>query len=210
MVAYYAQIELIDEGVGRMLAALERTGQRENTIIVFMSDHGEMLGDHGLRLKGCRFYEGLVHVPLILSWRGHFGSGLRSGALVELLDVMPTLLEAAGLPVPDHVQGRSLLPILTGAADAGRGRDLVRCEYHDALNLPGASQATMIFDGRYKLAVYHGHQIGELYDLADDPHEFRNRWDDPALTGRKGDLLKRAFDATMLTMDKGSRRIAPY
>lgn len=68
MAAYYAMIELVDHNVGRMLTALEATGQRDNTIVVFMSDHGELLGDHGLMHKGCRFYEGLVRLPLIVSW----------------------------------------------------------------------------------------------------------------------------------------------
>src|SRR5690606_24088970 len=63
--AYYAMIKLIDDNIGRMIDALEETGQRDNTVIIFMSDHGEMLGDHGLIQKGCRFYEGLVRVPLI-------------------------------------------------------------------------------------------------------------------------------------------------
>ena len=66
--AYYAMIELIDENIGRLLDALEETEQRDNTVFIFTSDHGEMLGDHGLLLKGCRFYEGLVRVPLIISW----------------------------------------------------------------------------------------------------------------------------------------------
>ncbi len=87
-----------------------------------MSDHGEMLGDHGLRLKGCRFYEGLVHVPLIVSWPGQLRAGLRSAALVELLDLAPTLLEATGLPIPAHMQGRSLLPLLAGQAEPDRHR----------------------------------------------------------------------------------------
>ncbi len=208
--AYYAQIELIDAQVGRILAALEATGQREDTVVIFMSDHGEMLGDHGLRLKGCRFYEGLVHVPLIWSWPGHVRAGLRADALVELVDLAPTLLDLAGLPAPGRMQGRSLLPILTGRADPARHRDVVRCEYHDAVNLPGASRATMLFDGRHKLAVYHGHPAGELYDLADDPHEFRNLWEDPGSADRKCALLKRAFDATMLAADPGPARVARY
>ena len=95
--AYYAQILLIDDQVGRMLDALEASGQRENTIIIFTSDHGEMLGDHGLLQKGCRFYEGAVHIPLILSWPGHFQAGLRSHALVELTDLVPTLLDIIGI-----------------------------------------------------------------------------------------------------------------
>ena len=95
--AYYAMIQLIDEQFGRMLAALEETGQRENTVIIFTSDHGETLGDHGLIQKGCRFYEGLVRVPLIFAWQQQFMNGLKSDALVELVDKTPTLLELAGL-----------------------------------------------------------------------------------------------------------------
>jgi arylsulfatase A-like enzyme len=168
---YYAQIELIDRQVGRMLKALEESGQRDDTIIIFMSDHGEMLGDHGLLLKGCRFYEGAVHIPLIVSWPGHFEEGLHSEGLVELTDIVPTLCEALSLSIPDNVQGVSLLPILTDNQDPSRHRDMVRCEYHDALVRPNASHANMLFDGRYKLIVYHGHQIGELYDLEQDPKE---------------------------------------
>ncbi|MCZ6671928.1 MAG: sulfatase-like hydrolase/transferase, partial [Verrucomicrobia bacterium] len=89
--AYYAMIELIDENVGRMLDALESTGQRENTLVIFMSDHGEMLGDHGLLLKGCRFYDSLVRVPLILSWPGKIGRGTINSGLVELTDIAPAL-----------------------------------------------------------------------------------------------------------------------
>jgi len=208
--AYYAQIELFDAQVGRMVDALEASGQREDTIVIFMSDHGEMLGDHGLLLKGCRFYEGAVHVPLIVAWPGLFRSGLRSDALVELTDIVPTLLEAAGLPIPVDVQGVSLLPILTGRADPGRHRDFVRCEYHDALARPNASHANMIFDGRYKLVVYHGHEVGELYDLQADPHEYRNLWGDPGALPIKCRLMKCLFDAAMLATDEGQPRVGRY
>ena len=210
MAAYYAQIEHIDAEGGRILDARERTGQRENTLVIFMSDHGEMLGDHGLRLKGCRFYEGLVRVPLLVSWPGQFRAGVRSDALVELLDLAPTLLEAAGSPVPPQMRGRSLLPLLTGAAPPERHREFVRAEYHDAVALPGGSRATMIRDERHKLVVYHGHGLGELYDLRDDPDEFANRWDDPARAAVKLGLLGRAFDAAMLAIDLGPPRLAPY
>ncbi|NOZ30310.1 MAG: sulfatase-like hydrolase/transferase, partial [Chloroflexi bacterium] len=208
--AYYAQIELIDDQVGRMLDALEASGQRENTIIIFMSDHGEMLGDHGLLFKGCRFYEGAVHIPLILSWPGHFQEGLRSDALVELTDIVPTLMEIIGLPIPDDMHGRSLLPILTGQADPHYHRDFVLSEYHDSLARPYASHGTMIFDGRYKLCIYHGHEIGELYDLQEDPHEFHNLWFDPGRSSLKLDLMKRCFDALMLSSDLGPPRVGRF
>ena len=207
-VAYYASIELIDAQVGRMFEALERCGQRENTVVIFMSDHGEMLGDHGLTRKGCRFYEGLAHVPLIISSPRRFQQGLRSGALVELIDIVPTLLELAGLDVPVDVQGRSLLPILTGESEADSHRDVVRCEYRDALDMPGNSRADMIFDGRHKLVVYHGAGLGELFDLEKDPHEFEDLWDAAEAGDIKQRLLIRLFDDVVLAANEGQLRIA--
>jgi arylsulfatase len=207
--AYYAMIKLIDDQVGRILDALEATGQRENTVVLFTSDHGETLGDHGLIQKGCRFYEGLVRVPLIWSWPGVFPSGLRSDALVELTDKAPTLMELAGLEPLPEMQGRSLLPILRGEASPETHREFVRCEYFDAVDGPDHSRATMYRDRRYKLVVYHGHNLGELYDLENDPHEFVDLWDHPDYQLLKLDLMQRSFDASMMAVDLGPRRIGP-
>ena len=182
--AYYAMIEQIDDNIGRMMDALEGSGQLKNTVVIFTSDHGEMLGDHGLLLKGCRFYEGLVRVPLILSWPERFLSGARRQALVELIDIAPTLLELAGVAIPKRMQGKSLGNLLADPGAADRHREAVRCEYYRALNplvregINGA-YATMIRDERYKLVVYHGRRIGELFDLANDPYEFDNLWTTP-------------------------------
>lgn len=207
--AYCAMIKLIDDQVGRMLAALEASGQRENTVVIFTSDHGEMLGDHGLIQKGCRFYEGLVRVPLIFSWPGHFAKDVRSDALVELLDKTPTIMELAGLEPPERMQGCSLLPMLRGKAPLDRHRDFVRCEYYDALDEPDGSFATMYRDERYKLVVYHGHGLGELYDLEEDPEEFENMWDEPEAQPVKLRIMQQSFDASMLAMDRGSPRVGP-
>jgi arylsulfatase A-like enzyme len=207
---YYAMIEQVDEQFGRILDALDRTGQRDNTVIIFTSDHGEALGDHGLAHKGCRFFDGLTRVPLLWSWPGRFVSGLRSDALVGLIDIAPTLLELAGLPVPERMQGRSLLPILTGEAAPDHHRDFVRCEYYDAVDLPRASFATMYRDRRWKLVVYHDLGLGELYDLEADPGEFESRWDDPAYQAVKTDLLVRSFDATVRAIEYGPPRIMPF
>jgi arylsulfatase A-like enzyme len=206
---YWAQIELIDENVGRMLEVLEETGQREDTVVIFTSDHGEMAGDHGLNKKGCRFYEGLVRVPLIFSWPGRFKEGLRGDALVELLDIPPTLLELAGLRVPDTMHGKSLLLILTGLADPGHHRDFVRCEYYEVLEGP-RSYATMLRTRRYKMVIYHGHEPGELFDLTKDPHEFDNQWDNPAYAAVRFDLMKKSFDALAFSVDIGPKRVGRY
>jgi arylsulfatase A-like enzyme len=207
--AYYAMIRLIDDQLARVLDALEVTGQLERTVILFMSDHGEMLGDHGLIEKGCRFYDGLVRVPMIWSWPARLLAAARSDALVMALDVAPTLLDLAGLPTPAEMQGRSLLPLLEGRAPLDRHHDWVRAEYLDALDLPAGTMATMFFDGRHKLSVYHSHGLGELYDLVADPGEFEDLWDDPAHRDLKLELLRRSFDATVLALDRGPPRIGP-
>ena len=85
--------------MGRIIAALEQSGQLEKTLLVFMSDHGEMLGDHGLYLKGPHFYEEALRVPLVLHWPEGFESGIQFDGLVELIDLAPTFCEAASIPV---------------------------------------------------------------------------------------------------------------
>ena len=216
---YYAMIAQIDDQLERILTCLEETGERENTVIIFASDHGEMLGDHGLLYKGCRFYEGLVRVPLIFSWKDQIAAGLRSDALVELIDKSATILDLAGVAAPAQLQGKSLVPILKGEKAPNHHRDFVRCEYYDALDsafVPGTGDgdgtfATMHRDQRYKLCIYHGHQLGELYDLEEDPWEFNNLWHDPGHSQIKSDLVHASFDATMLaSVDVGSQRIGPY
>jgi len=206
---YWAQIELIDEQVGRLLRCLEETGQRERTMVIFTSDHGEACGDHGLLYKGCRFYEGLVRVPLIVSWPGHFQQGVRSDALVGLIDIAPTLLEVAGVPGRETMQGKSLAPILTGKAPPGRHREYVRSVYYRVLTgIP--SYATMIRNQRYKLVKYHGTGLGELFDLAADPGEFDNLWDDPAHARVRLELLEQNFDELAFAVDVGPKQIGRY
>ena len=208
--AYYAMIKLIDDNLGRLLAALDERGLTDNTIVIFTSDHGETLGDHGLIQKGCRFYEGLVRVPLIWRWPGHIKAGQRRAALVELMDKAPTILDFAGIAVPEHMQGRSLRGLLEDEAAPDRHREIARCEYYDALDLPDASRATMIRTDRHKLVVYHGHGFGELFDLETDPWEHDNLWDDPGHAALRTELLLKSFDATVATFEHGSKRIGPY
>jgi arylsulfatase A-like enzyme len=172
--------------------------------------------------KGCRFYEGLVRVPLLWSWPGHLTQGQQSDALVELTDIVPTLLDLAGLPVPQRVQGRSLLPILIGAAEPGTHRPYVRSEFFGALGdppnrTPGAegtttpgTYATMIRDRNHKLVVYHGLGAGELFDLQEDPEEFVNLWDSPAHAGVRFELVRQSFDALALATDVGPPKTAGF
>ena len=211
---YYAMIALIDDQFARILAALDETGQRDNTVIIFTSDHGEALGDHGLMYKGCRFYEGLVRVPLIFSWPTRFAQNTQNDALVELLDLSATLLDLAGVEAPEYLQGISLTSLLKGVSDDQNHRSFVRSEYFDALD-PHFTRgtgtfATMHRTRQHKLCVYHGKSVGELFDLEADPWEHNNLWDNAAHSTIKNQLLADSFDAhVLLTTDVGSKRIAP-
>jgi arylsulfatase A-like enzyme len=215
--SYYGMIELIDDQLGRLLDTLEETNQRENTVVIFHSDHGEMLGDHGLTAKGCRFYEGLVRVPLIISWPGNLCKGIIADGLVELTDIAPTIAELTGISL-EWTHGLSLMPILTGQASPDSHREFVRCEYYDTVNMYAPFEpekhrpcwATMYYDGRYKLSVYHGMEYGELYDLENGPHEFENLWENRSAEGIKNELIKRSFDTSIIISDPGPPMIGRY
>ncbi len=199
--AYWAACDQIDATVGMMLDALERTGQRGNTIVIFTSDHGELLGDHGVYTKGPFLYDPTIRVPLIVSWPGHIPQGVRSPALVELGDLAPTVMDAAGLPRHPGMQTRSLWPMLTGEAPTDSFRDDVYCEYYNSNPDKPPVFLTMVRTERHKLIAAHGHPVSELYDLQEDPGETRNLWNAPSAADVKADMLVRLCDRMAQTAD---------
>jgi len=209
--AYYSTIEHIDAELGRLLDWLDDNGLREDTLVIFTSDHGDMGGDHGIFQKGPYLYDPAVRVPLILSWPGTLPSGRIYDALVELVDIVPTIYELLELAIPDRVQGRSLMPLLTGQRLKNDFRDGVYCEYYNSNPAKTSPQqcrayATMWRTKQHKIVVYHGEDFGELYDLGRDPAEFENRWDDPDYADIRFDLMKSCFDARVFTMDPLPKR----
>lgn len=206
--AYYAMIEQVDHEFGRILDWLDKTGEAENTIIIFMSDHGETLGDHGLLLKGCRLYEGLVRVPLVISCPGCRDDGAVNEELVELIDLVPTILEAAGMEVPYFVQGKTLMPQLRG--EPSGHRDFVRAEAFRVIENKFQSHATMYRDHRWKLVRYHEADREELFDLAKDPWELVDLADDPGHREVRCRLGRASFDATVASHVPDVPRVAPY
>jgi arylsulfatase A-like enzyme len=204
--------DLIDSQVGRMIDALERTGQLDNTIIIYTSDHGEMLGDHGIYLKGPFLYEPAVHVPLIVSMPSAVKSGVRSKALVELVDLAPMLMEAAGIDIYAGMQGKSLWPLLTGQSDPHTHRDDVYCESYNCVvrHRDPKAYVTMVRTQTHKLNAVHGLDCGELYDLQADPNETTNLWDSPDHADVKADLLKRLVDRMAFTIDPLPPRVADW
>jgi len=173
-----------------------------------------MLGDHGIFLKGPHMYDCAVRVPLIISWPTRFGRGLVSDALVELVDLAPMLLDAAGLETPARMQGRSLLGICDGTANPHEHKDAVYAEYYNAMPFHNWHRprpyVTMVRTRTHKLAVTHGLGTGELYDLEADPGEHRNLWDSPGHKDVKIELLTRLADAAAFTADPIPERIADW
>ena len=202
--AYWALCDHIDHEVGHVLDVLRDTGQLDNTLVLFTSDHGEMLGDHGFYFQGPYFYPEMIRVPLIMAWPGRVRPA-RSRALVELVDIAPTLLDAAGIGQYAGMQGRSLWPILSGESDPDQHREDIYAEYYQAIpngyRRDGGAHATALRNREFAMTVIHGRDCGELYDLNADPGETRNVWDDPRYVSTKVRLLKRLCDRMAETID---------
>jgi choline-sulfatase len=171
---YYAMVSYVDAQIGRVLAALRDAGYQDDTLVIYTSDHGEMLAEHGLWFKCC-MYEGSAGVPLIVA-----GPGVPAGAVcdtpVSLVDLYPTLLDALGATPPQEEPprpGRSLLDIARAPVETRA----VFSEFHGALSRSGMF---MLFDGRWKY-VYYADAAPQLFDLATDPHERVDRSGDPTL-----------------------------
>lgn len=176
--AYYASVSFMDAQVGRLLDALERLDMADNTIVVFVSDHGYHLGQHGLWQKGDLF-EGSVRVPLIVSLPNHAQAGAATDALTELVDLYPTLVELSGLPAPDHLAGQSMAPILDDPAHPGRSAALTvawsraRWTRPDAFDEPVFGRT--IRTPRFRYTEWNEGEAGvELYDYFEDPQEYAN------------------------------------
>ncbi|GAA1485326.1 sulfatase-like hydrolase/transferase [Brachybacterium fresconis] len=213
--AYCAMVSLVDDEVGRILEALEEAGLARNTIVVFTSDHGEMLGDHQLMLKGPFMYDCAVKVPLIVRWPGVSQPGSRRQELVQWVDLAPTFLGAAGIPTPDAVQGESLEPLIRGADVPWRQWAL--CHYRNSGNpYPDPAHVTMLRHGRYKLVVHHGspasgrERTGELYDLETDPQELTNLWDEAGQRETRMRLQETLLDVEVATEDRSADRVAVW
>jgi len=162
-IGYYACITQIDHQIGRIMEQLLLDGVLDNTYVLFISDHGELLGDHNLYRKSLG-YEGSARVPFLLS-----GSGIRPGTVnenvVELMDVMPTLLDACGIGIPDTVDGKSVLPLLQG----GEWREWVHGEH---LYENGSAQYIVTSRDKYLWFSHTGRE--QYFDLANDPQEMHD------------------------------------
>lgn len=211
--SYFTSLSFLDHEVGRVLDALEASGLAEETVVVYLSDNGYMLGQHGRFEKHC-FYEPAVRVPLIFRWPGHLPAGRRVTDLVELVDLMPTLLDLAGLPMPPDLHGRSLAVLGRGEPGA-KGREVVVGEYLE-------NEEAMARSDRYKLIVGNGTRkrrdgyatgcplpgpYERLYDLEADPEETTDLRHRPDLAPVADDLRHRLLERLRTT--RGDRPPVP-
>jgi len=191
--AYYGLITYLDDKIGRLLDTLEEQGLASNTIVIYTSDHGESLGEHGLWRK-MNFYEQAARVPLQVSWPGVIRAGQRFPGAVSLVDVTATILDMAGVPDEKrglmNLDGESLLPLLREQTTVWKDESFTEHLAH------GTDRAqAMIRQGKWKLCYSHGSPPDiELYNLESDPGEFENLAGNPDHTDIQSKLLSRVME----------------
>lgn len=200
---YYGMVALLDHSIGRILAAVDRFGLRDNTVILFLSDHGDYLGDHGMYGKGLP-YESALRIPLIVR-----GPGIAAGQTIDsvesTLDIAPTLLEMAHIAEPEGMQGNSLKDLLSGV-DLPRP-SLALVENDD--DFAGLRMRSLVTP-EWRLTYYLHQDWGELIDRQEDPQEMQNLWHDPAYAAVKSALLEQLLQAVTASIDmQNGRRQQP-
>ena len=196
--SYYGLVTYIDRKVGELLVALEQTGQRDNTIVVFTSDHGDMLAEKGMVQKRC-FYEWSVRVPLLVEFPDGRAAGRRISTPVSLMDLVPTLLDWAGYPEAGRLPMDAVS--LAGLIEDGTAPERpIFSEYHvEKVHAP----CFMVRRGRYKYIYIHGYD-SQLFDMETDPHEWDNLAGRPAMASQEAELrglILARFDPDQLARD---------
>ncbi len=186
--AYYlANVTMIDEKVGEILQALEAKGYLENAVVIFTSDHGDCLGDHG-HIQKWTMYDEILRVPTIIWFPGRFDGGRHLDSLYSQIDIGATILELAGLQIPANMEAESLVPALEGRNT--EGRKYVFAEHSRDAILQETEFMTMIRTQDWKLVHFLDEPFGQLFDLKNDPEEVDNLWDDQRYADQKEALMQ--------------------
>ncbi|NYZ13662.1 sulfatase-like hydrolase/transferase [Azospirillum sp. RWY-5-1] len=195
----YGAITMIDDAIARILRVLEETGQAEDTVIIFTSDHGDFMGDHQLILKGPLHYDGLVRVPFI--WNDpqtRQRGGERSATLGSTIDIASTILSRAGLAPYHDMQGVDLAAASGPEGTGAREALLIEEDNQRAfLGFDRTVRLRTLVTDRWRFSLYRGVPWGELYDLRDDPTERHNLWDDPAARPVRDELTARLLHTVL-------------
>jgi arylsulfatase A-like enzyme len=210
--SYYGLVTHVDDRIGKVIAKLKELDLYDDALIVFTSDHGSMMGEHGFVEKWGHMYEPVVRIPLMIKFPQSQHKGERYDTFVEIVDIMPTVLDCVNVPVPERVQGKSLMPMLRSGGQLHKTE--VYSEYF--CGSVHAEPALMIRDRKWKLAVYPEQQSihenlyndhylkytdffnelveGELYDMENDPYEMKNLFDHPDYRDIQTTLLGKLAD----------------
>jgi arylsulfatase A-like enzyme len=197
--AYHTSVEFLDRNVGTLLEALDRTGEADNTLVIFTGDHGYLLGHHGRFEKHCCFEEA-IRAPLCVSLPGRIGRAEQCDALVEFIDIAPTILETCGVAIPERVQGRSLAALTSGQSQSHR--DAVFIEYSENEEAAIRTDRWKFIYGTSQRERKDGYTTGRplpgrtirLYDLKSDPHELTNLADRPEQSDRVTGFTRQLAD----------------
>ncbi len=188
----YGMMTMLDAYVGKIIDQLDELGLSEDTLVVFTSDHGDFWGQHGLTQKALHHYEDLLRVPLIASMPGTIAGNTRSQALQCTVDLAPTMLRFAGIPVPRVMTGLDMRPEWTGESGPIRKHVIVENRHN-----PTTMNMKTFINDRYKMTVHFNREYGELYDLQEDAGEYRNLWALDDYQDLKKDLLLEFLYADM-------------
>lgn len=205
---YYGALSAVDDSLGKIVAYLRKNGLEDRTMIVFYSDNGFLIGDHGLIDKR-NAYQGSVLVPMVVSAPGHMPENVTNSTRVRNLDLAPTFLDVAGVKPPKQFEGKSFWPVATGKLSREQwGEPDFVYEYYWEWTFPMTPTTFAIERGPYKYIQYHGiWDIEELYDLDEDPDEMHNLIGDPECLGKVIELRKSLYQE--LTNSDG-KHIVPF
>jgi arylsulfatase A-like enzyme len=174
----YGSIAMIDDGVGKILKALERLGLADNTMVIFTSDHGDLLGDHGLILKGPAHYRSIINIPLLWKVPGMTKRSV-SDSLVSTIDIPKTILNILGVKEkrhPEAFQGYDITPLLNDPNQKVREHLLI--EHDEEIAKDKIMRLRTLITERHRLTLYDGYEnLGDIFDLQSDPDEINNLWD---------------------------------
>jgi len=200
---YMGQCRYIDDQVGRLMTYLEKTDKLHNTLIVFLSDHGEFLGDFGVFHKLPVFYECLSRIPVIMRYPHGTVKPFAFNGLIEEVDLAPTILHSLSIPIPQSMAGKSFFDDIQSNDDTGRPHVLVEAgiqaptpdgpdpqKKHKAPFAPNSyGPGAMVTDGRFKLSMYYD-DLNELYDIETDPYEMNNLFDEAAYSDVRAKMMQ--------------------